>query len=111
MSNRILTGGDEQMRMMLHRKLSRGLRQRKPKREEAVEIQEKRFGYFPKVFRWHGKRYDVQVIERCWTVSKSAPRLYFRVRCREGIFDLYQDLHANTWHLIPLRAFTESPLA
>src|SRR5574340_256871 len=106
---------------MLHRKASRThrspvgsagwLRHHKPKHEEAVEIQEKRFGYFPKAFRWHGKRYDVQVVERCWTVVKRTPRLCFRVRCQiadpatlsgEGIFDLYQDLHANTWHLIPL---------
>ncbi len=92
------------MRMTMHRKVSRYLRQRMSRREEAVEIQEKRFGYFPKAFRWHGKRYDVQVVERCWTVAKRTPRLCFRVRCQEGIFDLYQDLRANTWHLTPLRA-------
>ncbi|MBI4788634.1 MAG: hypothetical protein HY782_16505 [Chloroflexi bacterium] len=75
---------------------------RKSRRPEAVEIQEKRFGYFPKVFRWHGRRYDVQAVERCWTVANRAPRLYFRVRCNEGMFDLYQDVRGNTWHLLPL---------
>ena len=70
---------------------------------EPVEIQEKRFGYFPKVFRWHGKRYDVQAVERCWTVANRAPRLYFRVRCSEGLFDLYQNIRENTWHLTPIR--------
>jgi len=69
------------------------------RREESVEMQEKRFGYFPKAFRWHGHRYDVQAVERCWTRAQKTPRLYFRVRCREGMFDLYQDVRANTWHL------------
>jgi hypothetical protein len=90
-------------------------------REQPVEVQEKRFGYFPKSFRWHGKRYDVQAIERTWSrdfaawnqaisnhastrkngakQSRRAPRLYFRVRCHDGIFDLCQDLRADTWHL------------
>ncbi len=77
---------------------------RKSRRAEAVEIQEKRFGYFPKVFRWHGKRYDVQAVERCWTVANRAPRLCFRVRCDEGMFDLYQDVRCNTWQLLPVRA-------
>jgi RNase_H superfamily len=71
---------------------------------EAVEIQEKRFGYFPKAFRWHGKRYDVQAIERCWTAARRSPHLCFRVRCNEGIFDLYQNIRDNTWHLVALRA-------
>src|SRR5512141_1085101 len=78
------------------------LRRRAP--AEAVEMQEKRFGYFPKTFRWHGKRYDVQAVERCWTVANRAPRLYFRVRCNEGLFDLYQDVRGNTWHLTTVRA-------
>jgi hypothetical protein len=73
-------------------------------RREAVEIQEKRFGYFPKAFRWRGKRYDVQAIERCWTAAKRSPHLCFRVRCNEGIFDLYQNVRDNTWHLVLLRA-------
>ncbi|MBI3536762.1 MAG: hypothetical protein HY070_04265 [Chloroflexi bacterium] len=69
------------------------------RREESVEMQEKRFGYFPKTFRWHGKRYDVQAVERCWTIARRTPRLCFRVRCREGAFDLLQDVRANTWTL------------
>ncbi len=69
------------------------------RREESVQIQEKRFGYFPKTFRWHGRRYDVQAIERCWTMVKRSPRLCFRVRCREGQFDLSQEVRTNTWTL------------
>jgi hypothetical protein len=77
---------------------------RKPQRQEAVEIKEKRFGYFPKAFRWHGKHYDVQAVERCWTIVRRAPQLCFRVRCHEGTFDLFQNVRDNTWHLVPIRA-------
>ena len=80
------------------------MRNRRTSQQQAVEIQEKRFGYFPKAFRWHGKRYDVQAVERCWTAAKRSPYLCFRVRCNEGIFDLYQNVRDNTWHLVPLPA-------
>jgi hypothetical protein len=66
---------------------------------EAVEIEEKRFGYFPKRFRWHGKSYSVEAVERCWTKSRGRPMLGFRVRCAEGLFDLLQDVKANLWEL------------
>ncbi len=66
---------------------------------EAVEIQEKRFGYFPKRFRWRGKVYDVEQVERCWTTMKRNPSLCFRVRCCDGVFELFQDVHANTWEV------------
>ncbi len=66
---------------------------------EAVEIQEKRFGYFPKRFRWHGKVYDVLQVQRCWTNARGNPRLCFRVQCEEGIFDLFQDVRANIWEV------------
>ena len=72
--------------------------------EEAVEIREKRFGYFPKVFRWHGKVYNVEAIEGCWTVVRRAPRHCFRVRCADGRFDLFQDARDDIWCLSPVRA-------
>ncbi len=71
-------------------------------KHEAVEIQEKRFGYFPQTFRWRGKRYNVQAVEHCWTMTRQAPKLCFRVRTPEGKFDLYQNVRDNTWHLIAL---------
>ena len=77
---------------------------RKPRAQEAVEIQEKRFGYFPKAFRWRGKRYFVETVERCWNASRYAPHLCFRVRCADGVFDLYQNVRDNTWRLVPIRA-------
>lgn len=71
---------------------------------EPIEVQKKRFGYFPQTFMWRGHRYDVRAVERCWTITKGrwqrrVQRLCFRVRCAEGTFDLYQDLVGNTWHL------------
>lgn len=64
-----------------------------------VEMLEKRFGYFPKTFRTGGRTYTVTHVERCWTVPGRATRLYFRVRCAEGNFVLWQDVNANTWHV------------
>ncbi|OQY23222.1 MAG: hypothetical protein B6I34_04870 [Anaerolineaceae bacterium 4572_32.1] len=76
----------------------------KKHRNESIEMQAKRFGYFPQAFLWHGRRYRVKRVERAWTVSRNRPRRrveqrFFRVHTAEGIFDLYQDLVANTWHL------------
>jgi hypothetical protein len=76
---------------------------RKPPRRDAVEIQEKRFGYFPKTFRRRGRCYDVDAVERCWT-SRATPQLCFRVRCRKEIFELYQNIRDNTWRLVPLQS-------
>jgi len=71
---------------------------------EQIEIKAKRFGYFPQAFLWHGRRYNVTRVEQAWTVSRRrasrrVERRCFRVHTSEGIFDLYQDLLANTWHL------------
>jgi len=71
---------------------------------EAIRIEARRFGYFPAAFTWHGKRYDVWRVERCWTVQRRGwrnrvERLCFRVHCAEGVFDVYQDLVGNTWHI------------
>jgi len=74
------------------------------RRREPVEIQEKRFGYFPKTFRWRGKRYNVQAVERCWNATRNVPHLCFRVRCQDGTFELYQNVRDNTWHLAQVRA-------
>jgi hypothetical protein len=66
-------------------------------------MEAKRFGYFPQTFVWHGRRYEVHAVERCWTVSRrwvwDVERHCFRVRCAEGTFELYQDAKRNTWHV------------
>lgn len=72
--------------------------------DEAVEIVQKRFQYFPHVFRWRGRHFGVQSVDRCWTLSRSrwnhrAERHYFRLRCLEGLFEIYQDPRSNTWCL------------
>lgn len=79
-------------------------RSQKKRYNEPIEMQAKRFGYFPQTFLWHGRRYLVRRVERAWTVCRKRPRRRverrcFRVHTGEGIFDLYQDLIANTWHL------------
>ena len=79
-------------------------RLRRKRYNEPIEMQTKRFGYFPKTFLWHGRRYHVKRVERAWTISRQrtrrrVERRCFRVHTTEGVFDLYQDLAANTWHL------------
>lgn len=79
------------------------LRLRPPRRgqREAVEMQEKRFGYFPKRFRWRGQIFSVAAVERCWHTTQHNPYLCFRVRCPEGTFDLFQNVRTNIWELLP----------
>jgi len=71
--------------------------------DEPIEMKERRYGFSPKVFRWHGHCYRVDSVERCWTRAERRRRneghLCFLVRCAEGKFVVYQDLAANTWHL------------
>jgi len=72
--------------------------------DEPIEVQAKRFGFFTQTFLWHGRRYQVKRVERAWTISRRrqrrrVERRCFRVHTNEGVFDLYQDLRADTWHL------------
>jgi hypothetical protein len=75
------------------------LKSRRRGTREAVEMLERRFGYFPRRFRWRGKVYEVDGVERCWTSMKNTPRLCFRVHYREGRFDLSQDIRLNKWEV------------
>ncbi len=72
--------------------------------DEAVEMVQRRYGYFPRAFRWRGQRYDVEAVERCWTVNRRGwrgrvQRHFFHVRCAEGDFEVYQDVRTGAWHL------------
>ena len=72
---------------------------------QAIEMRARRCGFFPEAFVSRGRRHDVYAVERCWTVSRlglggRVERHCLRVRCREGAFDLYQDVRHNTWHLL-----------
>lgn len=75
-------------------------------RDDAVEIQEKRFGYFPQRFRWRGKTREVQQVERCWTKTGRKPQLCFRVRSVDGVFDLTQNVKTNIWTLSVIQLYT-----
>ncbi len=68
-------------------------------RNDAVDVLEKRFGYFPHKFLWRGHTHQVQAVERTWTKMGRVAQLCFRVRCREGIFDLSQNAKTNIWSL------------
>lgn len=68
-------------------------------RRDAVEILEKRFGYFPHSFQWRGHSHSIQAVERTWTKMGRVPQLCFRVRCKEGVFDLTQNSKTNIWSL------------
>ena len=84
--------------MMRHSRASNKRRTRIV-RDDAVEIQEKRFGYFPQRFRWRGKSREVQAVERCWTKTGRRAQLCFRVRSADGVFDLTQNIKTNIWTL------------
>jgi hypothetical protein len=69
---------------------------------EAIEMVERQFGYFPQSFRYRGRRYGVQAVERCWTTPGRGGRVQhhcFRVRCGEDTFNLYRDARHHTWRL------------
>lgn len=88
------------------RSVRRGASTQRPARavrNDAVEIQEKRFGYFPQRFRWRGQAHEVQTVERCWTKTGRNPHLCFRVRSTQGVFDLTQNVKTNIWSLSVIR--------
>ena len=63
---------------------------------ETIEMLERRHGLFPKLFRRGDDDYLVTAVERTWTVGTEA---WFRVRCAQGTFDVFQDVRYNTWQL------------
>ncbi len=71
--------------------------------EEAIDVMQHRWRYFPAAFRWRGRRHQIEAVERSWLVPATGwrrqDRRFFRVRCADGVFELYQDLRAGTWHL------------
>ncbi len=75
------------------------VRRARSARNDAVQVLEKRFGYFPHRFQWRGKLHQVQAIERTQTKMGRVAQLCFRVRCSEGTFDLTQNAKTNIWSL------------
>jgi hypothetical protein len=71
---------------------------------QAILVKQKRFGYFPQVFVWHGRTHRVVECRETRTVSRwglfgRVERRYFRACCTNGACELYQDLMNNTWHI------------
>jgi hypothetical protein len=72
--------------------------------DESVDMIERRHRYFPHLFRWRGQRYQVDAVERCWTVSrrgwkKSVRGHFFQVRAGGGSFELFQDAETGLWQV------------
>lgn len=72
--------------------------------DEAVEMMDLQFRFLPHIFRWRGRCYEVESVERCWTVSRRrwryrVERRYFKAQCAGGTFELYQDLRSGAWRL------------
>ena len=72
--------------------------------DETVEMIDRRFQYLPETFRWRGQRYDIDAVERSWTVAgrgwrRHIQRRFYMVRCGEGVFEIFQDLKTGIWWL------------
>lgn len=72
--------------------------------DETVDMMDRRFQYMPQVFCWRGRRYDVDVVERSWTVAgrgwrRDIQRRFYLLRCGEGLFEIFQDLGTGIWWL------------
>jgi hypothetical protein len=80
--------------------------------DEPVRVTSLRHSFFPDLFCWRGRCYEVQSVVHCWTTSRKRRgqrigRRYFRLLCADTTFDLFQDLEHGTWHLrraLPLPA-------
>jgi hypothetical protein len=76
--------------------------------DEPIALLEKRYNYQPRAFLWRGRRHAVYAVEARWVATwrlwQRIERTYWRVRCQDGdLYDIYQDLGANTWHLEAIR--------
>ena len=78
-----------------------GLRRiQRGRRKEPIRLLSRRHNYFPKRFMWRGHKYNIHSVEEAWTeMKRKGAWHFFRVRCREGTFDIYQDLSLNAWYL------------
>ena len=76
--------------------MKRGRRSRK----EPIRLISRRHNYFPKRFMWRGQSYSVNNVVRAWTKMQRQGALhFFRVRCKEGVFDICQDIRLNAWYM------------
>ena len=68
---------------------------------EAIWMRQRKFKYFPQLFTWHGHNYRVEAVERTWSTQRGdqIQRHYFKCRCAEGTFTVFQDVKSNTWQV------------
>ena len=70
------------------------------RRKDPIRLLARRYNYFPKKFVWRGQQYNVYAVSEAWTeMKRKGAQHFFRVRCKEGTFDIYQDLALNAWYL------------
>jgi len=77
---------------------------KKLRRHEPILLTARRHNYFPQRFMWRGKNYNVTAVQEVWTKmqrrgTRRSACHYFRVKCREGTFDIFQDTTLNAWYL------------
>lgn len=71
---------------------------------EPVELVTKRFGFFPAVFGWRGRWFQVEAIEGCrvapagWLLPWRR-EVRFRVRTSAGVLELVQDGRSGAWKI------------
>jgi hypothetical protein len=74
-----------------------------------------RHGYFPEVFRWRGRRLQLDSVQgswlaRRWPWQRALVRRFFRASGADGEFELYHDLTTGIWYLHRAR-FQPAPSA
>lgn len=70
------------------------------RRKDPIRLLARRHNYFPKKFMWRGQQYNIYAVSEAWTeMKRKGAQHFFRVRCKEGTFDIYQDLALNAWYL------------
>ncbi|HNT73408.1 MAG TPA: DUF6504 family protein [Anaerolineae bacterium] len=70
------------------------------RRKDPIRLLARRHNYFPKKFMWRGQQYTIYAVSEAWTeMKRKGAQHFFRVRCKEGTFDIYQDLALNAWYL------------
>lgn len=68
-------------------------------KKERIDCLARTHDYFPAVFRWRGRRFEVLTVEKCWTSKPSTAKRLFRVRCAEGSFVLEYTVATELWQV------------
>ncbi len=71
------------------------------KLREPIRMAAKRFGFFPSVFIWRGRRHDIRAVESCRTENGRGKvrKHIFRVRTDRAVLELAQDVARDSWRI------------